>query len=92
MSKTARAVHTTPVKRSCKHRPKTVPPEPHPLVRDINAHLEKKVYHTAKAQRVPNVHLHRQPDHLGRRVEAPDWVGWLAHPGVLSAPLPRRQF
>ena len=65
MTKTPHAVYTTPADLSREHRPEPVPPKAHRLVRDINAHLEKKVYHTAKAQRVPDVHLHRQTDHLG---------------------------
>ena len=53
---------------------------------NIVAVLEQQILDVAQRQWVPDVHFHRQTDHLGRRVEAPERVGSLAHFGVLSAP------
>jgi hypothetical protein len=48
-----------------KHRTEPVPPEPHRLMADIDAALEKQILDLAQRQRVPDVHHHREVDHLG---------------------------
>ena len=88
MAKAPHALYTTPANLSRKHRAKTVPPEAHRLVTDIYAHLEKKVLHTAQAKRMPDVHLDRQTDHLGRRIETPERIGLLDHSPLLQPPSP----
>ncbi|MEO7740062.1 MAG: hypothetical protein ABIS10_12325 [Novosphingobium sp.] len=39
-----------------------------------NAALEEQVLHVPQAQRVPDVHHHHAPDHLGRRVETAERI------------------
>jgi hypothetical protein len=64
------------------HRAEPVPPEPHRLVADLDAALEQQVLDLAKRQRVPNLHHHRQADHLRRTVEIAEGI---VHPPRLSA-------
>ena len=47
-----------------KHRTEPVPPEPHRLVADVDAALEQQILDLAQRQRIPDVHHHREADHL----------------------------
>ena len=51
-----------------------VPPEPHRLVADIDAALEKNILDLAHQQRTPDVHHYREANNLGPRVEISEWV------------------
>ena len=63
----------------------------------IDAALEQQVLDIAQRQREAHIHQHHQPDHLGRRVEAPERAGrfgsrFARHPATASSrghPLPR---
>lgn len=71
-----------------KQRSEPVPPEPHRLVTNINAALEKQIFNIPQAQREPHAHHYHQSDHLWRRVETAERVRRLAHLAVLPAPAP----
>ena len=49
----------------CEHRTEPVPPEPHGLVTNIDAALEQQILDLPQRQWIPDVHHHRQADHLG---------------------------
>jgi hypothetical protein len=47
-----------------KHWAKSVPPEPHGLVADVDAALREEIFDVAKGQWIPDVHHHREADDL----------------------------
>ena len=47
-----------------KQRAKSIPPEPHRFVADIDPTLVQKILHIAKRKRDPDLHHHRQADDL----------------------------
>jgi hypothetical protein len=51
------------------HRTKSIPPEPHRFVADIDATFMQKIFDIAKLKREPDIHHHRQADDLGGRLE-----------------------
>jgi len=59
-----------------------IPQEPHRLVADIDASFKQKILDLPQRQRIPDIHHHRQADHLGRRVEITECI---FHPQRLRA-------
>jgi hypothetical protein len=47
-----------------KHWAKSVPPEPHGLVADVDPALREEIFDVAKGQWIPDVHHHREADDL----------------------------
>ncbi len=47
------------------HRTKSVPPELHDLMADIDAALEQEILYLPERQWIADVHHHREADHLG---------------------------
>ena len=78
------------------HRTEPIPPQPHRLMANIDAALEKQVFNVSQAQRKPDVQHHRHPDHLRRRIEVPERIGFqlrtAAHRATLSSPSQSVQF
>lgn len=60
------------------HRPKSVPPEAHRLMTDLNTALLQHVFDVAERQWEPDVEHHRQADDLCARFEVPE-DGALSH-------------
>ena len=63
---------------SGEHRPEAVPPEAHRLVAEVDTALRQEVLHVTKAERKADVQHYGRADHLGRRIETAEWVGWSA--------------
>ena len=59
------------------HRTEPVPSEAHGFVTDIEAALEQHIFDLSQRQRIPDVHHHREPDHVGRTVEITEGIGHL---------------
>ncbi len=56
----------------------TVPPEPHRLMRDVDAALMQQVFHIPQRQRVAHLHHHREAHDLGTGLEGAENAG-VAH-------------
>lgn len=70
------------------HRPKPVPPKPHCLMAQVDAAFEQQVLDVPQGQWEADIHHHHEADHLGRRVEIPEWIGGLARAGhSLTSPV-----
>ncbi len=67
--------------RSREHGTEAVPPEPHRLVADIDTSFEQQIFDLSQRERIPDVHHHREADHLGRTVEITEGI---AHPETLN--------
>jgi len=60
---------------------------------DIDAALEQEVLNVSQGQREAHLHLHHEPDHLGRRVKVAERISGFAgagHGGTLAAMLLHR--
>lgn len=66
---------------SREHRAEPVPSQPHGLVADIDAALEREVFGIPSREREPHVHHLHEPDHLGGRVGIAEWIGRFARAG-----------
>ncbi len=66
------------------NRPKPVPPEPHRLMRDIDAPLMQKVFDVPERERISDVPHHCQADDLGAGLEVAEDTG-VSHPVRLVA-------
>jgi hypothetical protein len=53
----------------CKHRPEPVPPHTNRLVANVDAALMEQILDLPQRQRETDVHHHRKPNDLGRRLE-----------------------
>ena len=73
---------------SGKHRTKTVPPEPHRFVADIDATFMQQILDIAKGKWKPDIHHHRQADDLWAGFEIPK-RGAFCHPVTLVGRLAR---
>jgi len=64
-----------------KHRAKSVPPEPHGLVANVDPSLVQQVFYIPPRKRKPNIQHHRQKNDLGAAVEVLERVafchGWM---------------
>ena len=58
------------------HRAEPVPPEPKRFVADIDATLMQQILDVAKGKRKPDVHHHRQADHLKAGFEVAKWAAF----------------
>ena len=56
------------------HRTEPVPPEADGLVTDIDTALERHIFDLPQRQRIPDVHHHREPDHVGRTIEISEGI------------------
>jgi len=68
----------------CENGAKPVPPEPHRLMRDIDAPLMQKVVDVPERERISDVHHHCQADDLGRGLEVAENAR-ACHPVRLAA-------
>ena len=66
------------------NRPEPIPPEPHRLMRDIDAPLMQKVVDVPERERISDVHHSRQADDLGRGLEVAENAR-ACHPVRLAA-------
>ena len=57
-------------------RTKSVPPEPHRFVADIDAPLMQQVLDVAQREWEPHIHHYSQADDFRRRLEVLEWVGF----------------
>jgi len=87
MAETAHSAHTLPPNIGRKHRAKTIPPQPHRLVADVNAAFEQQILHVPKRQRETHIHQHDKADHLGRRVKSTKWARRLGSRFAAHSPL-----
>ena len=56
------------------HWTKSVPPEPHRFVADIDTALEQNILDLSQRKRIANIHHHHEADHLGRTVEITEGI------------------
>ncbi len=66
------------------NRPEAVSPEPHRLMRDVNAALVQQVLDVQERERIADNHHHRQADDLGAGLEVAENAG-AARPVRLAA-------
>ena len=61
-------MNPTPLDLRGEHRTKTVPPETHRLMADVDAALKQQILDLTERQRIANVQHHREADNFGRAV------------------------
>ena len=69
----------------CEQRAKSILPEPHRFVADLDATLVQKILHIPQRKRKPNIHHDGQTDNLGARLEVAKGASF-CHRATLIAP------
>ena len=86
------SVHPSPTDFSSKHRAKAVPPEPNGFVADVDAPFVQQILHIPQRQWEPDVHHHRQADHLRAGFEVAKWAAFCHPPKLRGCPARLNQF
>jgi hypothetical protein len=92
MRKGPHSIHPLAANLGGEHWPKSVPPEPHGLMADLDAALMQEVLDVAERERIADIEHHRQADDFGARLEVPEGgaLGHLARLG--DSPILLKEF